>query len=209
MKQQSIVKNEFLPRHGGAVAPLIVATALFAIVLGTVCYWGLSSPHEKNSITNQETADVGVLSRQVSQQPQVPDALLLDTPATKRLIKVASLDFEEKTNTPKIQQVSAETEATQPDLQQRVQVRLTAGEFGPALAIVQTESKGKKRTALIRLIVQAQIETGEFQGALAAIRRIPASEERDNLFKEKVQKQSLSGGGAQADYTQLMQLIRT
>ncbi|VAX37716.1 hypothetical protein MNBD_PLANCTO02-1591 [hydrothermal vent metagenome] len=209
MKQQSIVKNEFLPRHGGAVAPLIVATALFAIVLGTVCYWGLSSPHEKNSITNQETADVGVLSRQVSQQPQVPDALLLDTPATKRLIKVASLDLEEKTNTPKIQQVSAETEATQPDLQQRVQVRLTAGEFGPALAIAQTESKGKKRTALIRLIVQAQIETGEFQGALAAIRRIPASEERDNLFKEKVQKQSLSGGGAQADYTQLMQLIRT
>ncbi len=209
MKQQSIVKNEFPPRHGGAVAPLVVATALFAIVLGTVCYWGLPASHEKGDMTNQETASVASPSQQVSPQPRVPDAALLDIPAAKNLKKVASLEIEEKADSPIIEQVSAETAVTQPDLQQRVQVRLAAGEFGPALAIAQTESNDKKRTALIRLIVRTQIATGEFQGALAAMRRIPASKERNTLFKENVRKQSLAGGGAQADYTQLMQMIRT
>lgn len=214
MKQQHIDRTEFSPRHGGSIVPLIVAIALFAIVLGTVCYWGFSQSGSRTETVSKEITDIVSSSR----QPQVPNASLLDTPVLENPKDVVAVV--DKPNTRKIEQVSTETkqsgsiktvseEIAQPAPQQLVQARLDAGEFGPALAIAQTEQNGEKRAALIQLIARVQMQAGEFYGALAAIRRIPVSTRRDTLRSEQAQEQSLAGGAGQADFTQLMNLIQT
>jgi hypothetical protein len=87
--------------------------------------------------------------------------------------------------------------------------RLAAGEFGPALDDAGSIADPGQRTAYLQQIVSAERGAGELQAAEMAATRIPMREERSRSRGEVVRDRGLQGGGVQADFTSLMNLIST
>ncbi len=87
--------------------------------------------------------------------------------------------------------------------------RLDAGEFGPALDAAGAIIDPRQRSGYLKEIVSAQRNAGELQGAEATAGRIPIREERTAARGEVVRDRGVRGGGVQADFTSLMNLIST
>lgn len=85
--------------------------------------------------------------------------------------------------------------------------QLAVGEFGPAIDAVQAVADPGERTRQLREISAAQRFAGEFQSAAETARRIPIREERAREGSAVVRERHLAGGGNQADFTQLIELI--
>jgi hypothetical protein len=87
--------------------------------------------------------------------------------------------------------------------------RLAAGEYGPAVDAAGGIEDLTQRVGYLKQIVSAQRDAGEFLGAEATAGRIPNREERALTRGEIVRQRGASGGGVQADFTSLMNLIST
>ena len=87
--------------------------------------------------------------------------------------------------------------------------RLAAGEYGPAVDDAAGIEDLTQRVGYLKQIVNAQRDAGELQGAEATASRIPNREVRSLTRGEIVRQRGASGGGVQADFTSLMNLIST
>ena len=88
--------------------------------------------------------------------------------------------------------------------------RLDAGEYGPAVDAAGAIDDLAQRVGYLKEIVSAQRDAGELQGAEATASRIPIREERAAVRGEVVRDRGVKGGGGvQADFTSLMNLIST
>lgn len=88
--------------------------------------------------------------------------------------------------------------------------RLDAGEFGPAVDAAVGIDDLTQRIGYLKKIVAAQSDAGEFQAADATASRIPIPEVRTQTRGEVVkQRGAAGGGGVQADFNSLMNLIQT
>jgi hypothetical protein len=86
--------------------------------------------------------------------------------------------------------------------------RLEAGEFGPAIDAAATIEEPARRTEYLKQIVGAEREAGEFQAADATASRIPIREERAATRGEIGRQRTALGGGVQADFNSLMNLMK-
>ncbi|MBS0263508.1 MAG: DUF1598 domain-containing protein [Planctomycetes bacterium] len=93
-----------------------------------------------------------------------------------------------------------------PDL---LDARLAAGEFGPAVDAATAIPDPSERSSYLKQIADAQRDQGELQGAAATAARIPRKEERSRTRGDVVRDRGTLGGGVQADFNSLMQLIST
>lgn len=89
------------------------------------------------------------------------------------------------------------------DRAQLVQQQIAAGEFGPAIRTAKAADTAAERAALMKLVAEAQVTIGDFDAARGSAR----SAARDNSA-DNANNRGLLGGGNQADFTQLMDLIR-
>ncbi|MFN0051071.1 MAG: DUF1598 domain-containing protein [Planctomycetales bacterium] len=85
--------------------------------------------------------------------------------------------------------------------------RLAAGEFGPALDALNDMTDSAEQSRHLRKIAAAQREQREFRAAQETARRIPEQGVRRDERREGARDQGRSGGGAQADFTELIELI--
>jgi hypothetical protein len=85
--------------------------------------------------------------------------------------------------------------------------RLDAGEFGPAVDAANEIGDLTQRVGYLKEIVAAQRDAGELQGAEATASRIPVRQERAVTRGEVARDRGAKGGGVQADFTSLMNLI--
>lgn len=104
----------------------------------------------------------------------------------------------------------AQVQAAVPSLSpaEKVEAHLAAGEFGAAVAVADAVEAPAERQDLLGLIAEAEIEAGEFAAAGPVVNRLAAAQQRAAL-NEKLAATDLAGGAAQADFTQLLQLIQT
>jgi hypothetical protein len=87
--------------------------------------------------------------------------------------------------------------------------RLEAGEFGPAVDAAGSIDDLTQRVGYLKQIAAAQRDAGEFLAAEATARRIPIPEQRARTRGEVIRQRGANGGGVQADFTSLMNLIQT
>jgi hypothetical protein len=84
--------------------------------------------------------------------------------------------------------------------------RLEAGEYGPAVDNASGIDDVAERVEHLKQIAAAQRHAGEFQAAEATAARIPIREQRARTRGEAVRQRG-AGGGVQADFNSLMNLI--
>ncbi len=88
--------------------------------------------------------------------------------------------------------------------------RLDAGEYGPAVDAAGSIDDLAQRAGYLKEIVAAQRDAGELPGAEATASRIPIREVRAATRGEVIRERGAKGGGGvQADFTSLMNLIST
>jgi hypothetical protein len=85
--------------------------------------------------------------------------------------------------------------------------RLESGEFGPAMDAASSIEDLTQRVGYLKQVVAAQQDAGEFQAADATASRIPIPEQRVQSRREVLRQKGASGGGVQADFNSLMNLI--
>ena len=88
---------------------------------------------------------------------------------------------------------------------QKVADHLSAGEFGPAINIALSAATPDERATLLKQVAAAQQDAGETEAAAGTLRRIPRN---SRVAKPAPAAPSLAGGGAQVDFSTLMNLIR-
>jgi len=86
--------------------------------------------------------------------------------------------------------------------------RLEAGEFGPAIDAAAGIDDLPRRTDYLKQIVGAERDAGELQAADATASRIPIPERRAETRGEVVRQRGVNGGGVQADFNSLMNLMK-
>lgn len=167
----------------GVIAPLLVTGGLFGIVLAAVFYLGR---------TDVPQAEVAETSRpaEVLAEPQVAEPVVaVKVPA------VAPVEAEPV--------VDAETEPSQEaSPQELIEAQLAAGEFAPALKLAESVEIPAERAVLLMQIASAQVGAGDFDAAQATLGRIA------NQSGEQPLPALSGGGGAQADFDTLIDLIR-
>jgi len=95
------------------------------------------------------------------------------------------------------------------DSSNRVAAHLTAGEFGPALAAASSVVDPVQRAALVQDVAIAQQVAGEPVTAAGVLNRIPRTEKPAKGAVAMVgQTAGFGGGGTQANYGPLMQIIQ-
>jgi hypothetical protein len=87
--------------------------------------------------------------------------------------------------------------------------RLDAGEYGPAVDAASDINDLAQRAGYLKQIVAAQRNADELQDAEATAGKIPNRKERASARGEVVRDRGARGGGVQADFTSLMNLIST
>jgi hypothetical protein len=87
--------------------------------------------------------------------------------------------------------------------------RLEAGEFGPAVDAATDIADPAQRAKYLKQVVTAERDAGEFQAAEATASRIPIPEQRARTRGEVIRERGASGGGVQADFRSLQNLITT
>lgn len=90
----------------------------------------------------------------------------------------------------------------------KVERQLATGEFGPALDAALATSDVGLRTQLLQRIAIAQSDAGDFTAASMTSRYLPAGSSRSATQSQVLREQSLAGGGVQADFQPLMDLIQ-
>jgi hypothetical protein len=85
--------------------------------------------------------------------------------------------------------------------------RLATGEFGPAVDDAGGIADLAQRVGYLKQIVNAERGAGELQAADATAARIPVREERSRTRGEVARDRGTMGGGVQADFNSLMNLI--
>jgi hypothetical protein len=99
--------------------------------------------------------------------------------------------------------------ASEPSLDSALlSARLEAGEFGPAIDAALAIEDLAERTDYLKRIIAAERSAGEFQIAGATADLIPIREERAVVRGEVGRQQGALGGGVQADFNSLMNLIK-
>lgn len=93
--------------------------------------------------------------------------------------------------------------------QSKLEAQIRAGEFGPALDAANSIDDLTQRVKALGQVAAAQRDAGDFRGAENAAARMPASRERSRTRGETARQRDLSGGSTQADFTELMDLIKS
>jgi hypothetical protein len=95
----------------------------------------------------------------------------------------------------------------------RVDAHLQAGEFGPALALARNVADPQKRDELLAIVAQAQVRGGARQAGLHALGEVSDDRTRNrvvsDLSSQPVESWPARGGGTQADFDTLIDLIRS
>src|SRR5262249_442229 len=127
---------------------------------------------------------------------------------------LCALQAEEKTGAkarglraPKKSAASARAANAAPDAG-LLAARLESGEFGPAIDDAGKIDDLTERVGYLKQVVAAQQDAGEFQAAEATASRIPIPEQRIQSRREAMRQKGASGGGVQADFNSLMNLIQ-
>lgn len=89
----------------------------------------------------------------------------------------------------------------------KVDRQLATGEFGPALDTALATRDAGLRAELLDRIVKAETDAGDFVSASATSRYLPAGSTRSTTQGQVLREQSLAGGGVQADFQPLIDLI--
>jgi len=205
-----LIRSHVGKRRGATAASVVAAAACFGLVVGAVLY--------VSSRTSPETAidDSSVVGQpQPATADETPAADEL-SPSTAASTAPAAQASQPENSGPisAVQQVSHVVDAPSQLVaaearEHKLTAQLEAGEFGPALATAQDASNARERSHLLKQVAAAQMDAGEFDGALAAIRRIPLPEQRRNARGERAEQQALAGGSTGADFTQLIELIKS
>ncbi len=198
-------------RIGASAMPVLITAACFLVVVGALFFAKRQAAHDRHQVPSAP-------QRSVDRSPK-PEA---------RPVQQARRPADRERNVPVVERVQAtdagrdgfdpsirksETHSLKPVVRpaqtrvQRLQAQLEAGEFGPALETAGTATDAIERTRLLSLVADAQMEAGEFDGALLAIGRIPIPERRREARGRRAVRNALAGGGSQADFTQLKELI--
>lgn len=90
-----------------------------------------------------------------------------------------------------------------------LQERLAAGEFGPALDAAGAIEDRTERTRQLHAISDAQRKHRDFRSAAETARRIPERVDRASARAAVSRDRSHSGGGNMADFTELIELIKS
>ncbi|MFO1023396.1 MAG: hypothetical protein U0903_22295 [Planctomycetales bacterium] len=93
------------------------------------------------------------------------------------------------------------------DVAAKVQAHLAAGEYGPALTLAQSVTDQKSKAELVQQIVDAQIAAGDFKAAELTSRQETTPAGRGRMRSEIARKREFQGGGSQANYGPLIDLI--
>lgn len=88
-----------------------------------------------------------------------------------------------------------------------VESHLAVGEFGPAIDVADKVLDEQLRSDMLRRIAVAQAEAGEFAAALYSVRSVPDEAVRREAFEQRAEELALAGGGANADFDSLIDLI--
>ncbi|MGQ0634723.1 MAG: DUF1598 domain-containing protein [Planctomycetaceae bacterium] len=91
----------------------------------------------------------------------------------------------------------------------QLRARLEAGEFGPALDAAEKLDDLTEQVRQLSEIAGAQSAAGDFGGAAQTARKIPARPERSRAGGQIIRDRTRAGGGTQANFGPLMNLIET
>jgi hypothetical protein len=178
MSRDSVRRN-----RGTSAAPAIAVAAVLGVVVVAALFFGRSEQPATNTnaaVSEQSSPS----STEATAEPQVAAA-----PVAQQA---------EPTNIAEAE-VAVATVEPQAALSGAalVEAQIAAGEFGPALDAVQSIDVPAERSRLLMVIAEAQVQAGELEGARSTLGRVAQSNES-----------ALAGGGAQADFDQLIELIR-
>ena len=84
--------------------------------------------------------------------------------------------------------------AAAPESAELLKAQLEAGEFGPALATLQS-IRDSDPTRLLKMVADAQVAAGEFDAARDTIRRMPNAGARSVAGGERAGRETMAGGG--------------
>ncbi|MAT14346.1 MAG: hypothetical protein CMJ46_03655 [Planctomyces sp.] len=107
---------------------------------------------------------------------------------------------------------SVASEAPVASLQNQIDAHLAVGEFAPALKLAEQAPAPAEKAKLVTQVAMAQAKSGEPKAAMASVGRIPALDSRQEATESVVREtreQTQAGGGAQADFSSLINLIQT
>jgi hypothetical protein len=197
-------------------APIVVGASIFAAVLCVVsiaAYRDREDAGRSSATSRQTAAPIAELGSPSAGSGTFEVARLAQTPGSEEPASPVSSDARSK-GVVAVQPVKAAETAQAPaksadrsvDATARVEAQLNAGEFGPAMAVVQSIDDDDRRTRLLRMVADAQMEAGEFRGAQSTIGRIPNTRERVQAQGERAGRQTMAGGGVNID--QLIELIQ-
>jgi len=175
-------------QSGSSVGPLVVSTVLFGIVLAAVFYFGGTQQNEATPIAEASTPANAVDARQI------------ETPAAEPVLEPAEVSADTQPSEPVVASAPAEI-VEQQSPQETVAAQLEAGEFAPALRVAETVEIPAERAQLLMQIANAQIQAGDFGSAQTTLGRVAGATGAEP-------NSALAGGGAQADFETLMELIR-
>ena len=85
---------------------------------------------------------------------------------------------------------------------------LEFGEFARAIEISKTATNAEEKSQLLALVANAQIKAGDTSSSRGSIRMMSDSSQRQQSLNQLTAERSLAGG-AQADFTQIIALIRS
>ncbi|QDU81469.1 hypothetical protein Pla110_32110 [Polystyrenella longa] len=108
--------------------------------------------------------------------------------------------------------ISSEPAAPTKSLQSQIDAHLAVGEFAPALELADKAETPVAKTKMVSQVAMAQIKTGDTKAALNSVSRIPVPEIREKITESVVREtrtQNQAAGGAQADFSSLINLIQT
>ncbi len=183
--------------RSNSMGPILVATGLFAIVMGTLFYMGRPANTVKptDTSTNQnEVASKAAQEAKVVAQPAAAIARPKDKTDDAPVVAAAPA-----AKTPAVQNPAVERS-------EKVNAQLASGEFGPALETARQASNAAEQTQLLKQVAKAQMDAGDFEAAAAAIRRMPIPQDRSETSRENASRSSLAGG--QANFGPLISLIQ-
>lgn len=174
--------------------PVLAGVGLFAVVLGTVYYVASQPDSPATTVASGESAPSQPTNPAPSPVAATESAAISELPTPT----VAAV--EPTTTTHKPQTIQSPREL--------VEAQLAAGEFGPALETANAVVDLSEQAQLFQLIADVQLEAGEFDASLTAIRRISIPQEQANARSRRAASQALAGGGSQADFDSLIELIQ-
>ncbi len=93
------------------------------------------------------------------------------------------------------------------DAQKKVEQQLAFGEFAGAVETAQAVADPRERIQLLKQVANAQLSAGDVSASRGTTRRIDQPAERAQAQGQQARRQSMLGGGVQADFTSLINLI--